>query len=55
MLALSSAVHEIDSRNLLEFHVKRRSCLTLLDRYPFQPINFLTLIGWTFFCLCIIH
>jgi hypothetical protein len=39
---------------LIEFYVKKRACFTVMHEYPFEPTTFLTLIGWTFSCFCII-
>lgn len=54
LMARDSMKHRHNYEAIVDFYTKRRSCFTIMKQVPLLPTTFLTMIGWTFSCFCII-
>lgn len=54
MMAHDPMKHQHNYGVIMEYYNRRRSCFTIMGQFQFGPTTFLTVIGWTCSCFCII-
>jgi hypothetical protein len=54
LMAYDLVKNECNYGAIIDYFAGKRSCFRIMDQHPFLATTFLTLIGWSFSCFCII-